>query len=140
MKKQRFNLTKFIHCSLTAISLSLLSACSSFWGFGDVAQFEIIDQGSHIVSRPNMSDVCKGFMVTEQKFDAFFEHANITHEEDLNERYKALPCYSSGITYIDDQKYNWILRAGGVGEFFNDNKQFTKVCGVACCAKVEGVC
>ncbi|PKG38764.1 hypothetical protein CXF74_11740 [Psychromonas sp. Urea-02u-13] len=118
----------------------MLSACSSIFPWGDSEQFTIIEQGKNIDNRPNMEEVCKGFYISPSIFDAFFEYASITHEETLNERYKSLPCYSSGITYIEEEKFNWIIRAGGVGEFYNETQSFTKVCGIACCAKVDGVC
>jgi hypothetical protein len=131
---------KCISSGVIIIIMTQLSACSFLWWKAEPEQFSIIEQGKNIDSRPNMSEVCTGFYVSQEKFDAFFEHSKITHEENLNKRYQALPCYSSGITYIEGEKFNWTLRAGGVGEFYNDTTSFTKVCGVACCKKVAGIC
>lgn len=97
-------------------------------------------QGQHIESRPKMAKVCKGFYVDDNKILAFFEHSAVAEEHELNPLYQQLPCFSSGTIEINNTQYQWILRAGGVGEFFNDNDRFTKVCGIKCCNKVQGVC
>ena len=134
------DLIKFIYKSVLIISIMMLTACSSIWGFGSAEKFTITEQGKNIASRPNMEKTCKGFHVSHEKFDDFFKYATITHEKTLNERYKSLPCYSSGMVRIDGEKFNWTIRAGGVGEFYSNTSNFTKVCGIACCSKVNGVC
>ncbi|PKF63482.1 hypothetical protein CW745_01130 [Psychromonas sp. psych-6C06] len=133
-------LKKIGQYGLSVFLFSTLSACSSLWDFNDEPRFAILAQGKNIETRPKMAEVCKGFHVSEKTFNAFVEHAAVTHEETLNERYKALPCFSSGYVYLDEEKFNWVIRAGGVGEFYNENSSFTKICGVACCKKVAGVC
>lgn len=132
------NTIKLTYISLVITYILMLSACSSF--FGESEQFSIIEQGKNINTRSNMEEVCKGFYVSPSIFYDFFEYASLTHEKTINERYKSLPCYSSGFAYIEGEKFNWTIRAGGVGEFYNETKSFTKVCGINCCAKVDGVC
>ena len=99
-----------------------------------------------------MAEACKGFYVSPEKLKDFFQYAALTHEERVNNNYEKLPCYSSGTAYLGDDEIQWVLRAGGVGEFKNlhhktqnnnqdqTQKSFTKICGVSCCDNVQGVC
>lgn len=121
-------------------SLLLLSACSLFGSHEPIDDITVIEQGKNIAQRPKMAEVCKGFHISEEKFKRFYEHASITHEDELNARYKALPCFSSGTVLFDGVPFQWVIRAGGVGEFYNETTSFTKVCGIACCKAVDGVC
>lgn len=105
-----------------------------------IDNINVIEQGKNQSDRKNMQKVCKGFYVSQEKFIAFYQHATIADETQINKRYKVLPCYSSGTVLFDGEKFNWIIRAGGVGEFYNENRSFTKICGIACCKKVAGVC
>ncbi|WP_415226566.1 hypothetical protein [Psychromonas sp.] len=117
---------------------TLLIACS--FNNDPINRIKITQQGKNIESRPLMSEVCKGFFISPTKLIEFYNNAAITHEEQANNNYLKLPCYSSGIAYFGDEKFQWIIRAGGVGEFYNETKSFTKICGVSCCDKVQGVC
>jgi hypothetical protein len=105
-----------------------------------ISHVEINTQGQNIEQRPKMSEVCKGFHITSQKVASFYHYAKNIKEEEINNHYKTLPCYSAGIAYLGNEKFQWIIRSGGVGEFYNEKASFTKVCGVSCCDKVQGVC
>ena len=105
-----------------------------------LSEIIILEQGQNIAQRPEMAEACKGFYVSPEKLNEFFQHARPTHEQQQNSNYQKLPCYAAGVAYLADEKLHWILRAGGVGEFYNEEKRFTKICGVACCENVQGVC
>lgn len=140
-KSYSVNIKKLTGVLKTALLFSfftLLVACSS--NTDTIHHIKVTNQGQNIESRPLMSEVCKGFFISPEKLIEFYNNAAITHEEQVNNNYRKLPCYSSGIAYLDDEKFQWVIRAGGVGEFYNEDKRFTKICGVSCCDKVQGIC
>ncbi|MDA7746070.1 hypothetical protein N8878_01910 [Psychromonas sp.] len=115
-----------------------LSACS--FSREPIDDIKVIQQGQSSSTRISMKDVCKGFVVDEQKLKDFLTYSSVAENQESNTHYQLLPCFSSGTVYLENQQYQWILRAGGVGEFYNDNDRFTKICGIKCCNKVQGVC
>lgn len=153
-------LVYFLHLAFLLIALSLLSSCSSNRPAGELSEITVLAQGKSIKQKPAMVAVCKGFYVTPEKLKDFFQHAALTHEEQVSSSYAKLPCYSSGTAYLGNDEIQWVLRAGGVGEFHNlenktqnetsddaqesaqekTQKSFTKICGVSCCNTVQGVC
>jgi hypothetical protein len=118
----------------------MLSACSNNIPDNELSSITIVAQGESITNRPEMAAMCKAFYVNENKLKDFFQYAANTHEKQLNDKAKSLPCYSSGIAYLAGEQYHWVLRSGGIGEFYNGEKSFTKICGVSCCDNVQGVC
>lgn len=152
--KQRLPLRRFysLLCSLLILlAIVTISACSSR-GANELSDITVLAQGESIKERPEMAEACKGFYVSPEKLKDFFQYAALTHEERVNNNYEKLPCYSSGTAYLGDDEIQWVLRAGGVGEFKNlhhktqnnnqdqTQKSFTKICGVSCCDNVQGVC
>lgn len=115
-------------------------ACSSIDKSIPISYVEIITQGMYSPNRPEMESVCKGFFMSEEKVLTFYRNAALTHEKDVDKKYKVLPCFSTGVAYLYGEKYNWIIRSGGVGEFYNDHKRFVKICGIKCCSKIRGIC
>lgn len=124
---------------IITLMVSGLFACSSRPA-DQLSDITVLAQGKNIAQRPEMAEACKGFYITPDKLKDFFQHARPTHEQKENSNYQKLPCFASGVAYLADEEFHWILRAGGVGEFYNDEKSFTKICGVACCDNVQGVC
>jgi hypothetical protein len=84
--------------------------------------------------------VCKGFLLSEQQVRDFFVHANYVEDTAPENRYDILPCYSSGTATINSAPYEWVIRAGGIGEFTSEHYRFVKICGKNCCSKVQGIC
>ena len=125
---------------LLLLCLTLLSACSTTRGANELSEIIVVAQGANINSRPEMAEVCKGFHVSPQKLKDFFHHSALTREEQTNNNNEKLPCYSSGIANVGYEEFQWILRSGGIVEFSNEEKSFTKICGIACCDIVQGVC
>lgn len=121
------------------LSLLLLNACSSRIA-NELSDIKTEKQGSYIQERPEMAEACKGFFVNEDTLKGFYTNASITNSEKAINNSEKLPCYASGTTYIGDETYQWVLRSGGIGMFYNAENKITKICGVRCCDKVKGVC
>ncbi|MBI3560597.1 MAG: hypothetical protein HY080_02625 [Gammaproteobacteria bacterium] len=96
--------------------------------------------GKNLENQPALVNVCQGFILTEKQIHDFFVYASYIKDTNPSPYYDRLPCYSSGTALINDRKYQWIIRAGGIGEFYNDKDRFLKVCGKNCCTKVASVC
>jgi len=92
------------------------------------------DGSAEMISR------CSGFLLTAVQVRGFLEHAARFMEEVPDKYYKVLPCSSTGTVVINKQKYAWVIRAGGIGEFTASGDHFFMVCGKNCCDKVQGIC
>ncbi len=133
-------LTQRLCAAIPLLIILMLSACSNNIPDNELSSITIVAQGESIATRPEMAAMCKAFYVSENKLKDFFQYAANTRENQLNDKAKSLPCYSSGIAYLAGEQYHWVLRSGGIGEFYNGEKSFTKICGVSCCDNVQGVC
>jgi len=120
--------------------LFFLNSCSSIDKNIPISHVKIKQQGMHQNDRPKMANTCKGFILTEQQVLDFYIYSSLVNENLLSNKYKILPCYISGTAYIYGELFSWRIRSGGIGEFFNDNKRFLKVCGKNCCKKATGIC
>ena len=129
---------KAVQRILISCILLLITACANHQT--PVENIQITQQGQNIKNRPTMHDVCKGFHLNKSQFSHFYHNAKIVEQDELSEHYKKLPCFASGTVSLNGEHYQWIIRAGGIGEFFNETNQFTKICGIKCCDKVQGVC
>jgi hypothetical protein len=129
-----------VFITLLFFSLVFLNACSMSRGDNELTEITVLSQGKNIKQRPEMVEACKGFFISAQQFKDFYYYSALTHEAKTNINNKKLPCYSSGTAYLGDKEFKWILRSGGIAEFYNEQKSFTKICGVSCCKKVQGVC
>ncbi|TYK65447.1 hypothetical protein [Colwellia echini] len=139
-EKSRFLIRNVISLSLFLLFLMTLNACSTNNNPNELTEVNVIAQGQSIATRPEMVDSCKGFFVSAEKLKSFYHYSSSTNEESISAKAKSLPCFVSGEAYIGDQKYQWILRSGGIGEFYNEHNTVTKICGIACCKNVPGVC
>ncbi len=126
--------------ALLLLSLVFLSACSANKRANELTDITVLAQGVNISSRPEMSEACKGFYVSPEKLKFFYQYAALSNEKQNSNNYRELPCYSSGVAYLADEQFHWVLRAGGIGEFYSGQNSFTKICGVSCCDNVQGVC
>ena len=125
--------------------LMLIAGCSvepavvSNDGFA-ITDINIKINGAANETRPNMIDVCKGFILSRQQVQDFFVHAIYIKDPQPDDNYDILPCYTSGTAKINSDSYKWIIRSGGIGEFFNKKNKLIKICGKDCCSKVAGIC
>jgi hypothetical protein len=105
-----------------------------------LSRLEIKVNGAAIKSRPDMIDICKGFLMSKKSFAEFFTDATYVKKDSPADEFAILPCYASGTVSINDTPYQWVIHSGGIGEFSSKEKQFLKVCGKDCCEKIAGMC
>lgn len=131
-----------LFCIFIGVSLAACSAGPSVTDDHQLtmSHVSVEERGKNLDARPNMVSVCKGFLLSDKQVLDFFEHAYYIKENTPDDPYKRLPCFSSGTAMINNDEYHWIIRAGGIGEFFNDTSRFVKICGKHCCDKVPGIC
>lgn len=126
-------------------ALVLLYGCSTHVvsisddGF-TISDIQVMAAGGNEPEHAYTTGICKGFLLSEQQVRAFFVHANYVKDTAPENRYDILPCYSSGTAIINDAPYDWVIRAGGIGEFSNNSHRFVKICGKNCCDKAQGIC
>lgn len=87
-----------------------------------------------------MQDVCQRFNLTETQILNYFHLATVSDEATVHDEHNILPCFSTGRINISGKEYNWIIRAGGVGEYYNDEERVILVCNEKCCMKTKGIC
>lgn len=104
--------------------------------------------GIRIIPKPkpasgNVASIsrCSGFSVTEKEVHHFLTHAarhrSFTPD---NSSHRLLPCAATGSAVLNNRRYQWTIRAGGLGELSADKDRFNLVCGKGCCDKVPGIC
>jgi len=118
----------------------LLTGCSSIDASLPISGISVQEQGLAQDSRPEMTQICKGFLMSHNKLQAFYEHASIAPSLIDEHAMARLPCFAKGTAYLYGEKTTWRLYAGGVAEFYNENKRIVKVCGIKCCRAVQGIC
>ena len=106
----------------------------------DVSRIRIDAASTHLDGSPEMITRCSGFILTEKEVRDFLRHATLIREDVPEKYYRILPCTATGSLTFNRKKYNWVIRAGGVGEFYNTEDRFFAVCGKNCCGKVPGIC
>lgn len=127
------------------LSVLVVSGCAgqtptpNAQGFA-IANIEVEQRGRYADNRPTMMGICKGFLLKEYQVREFFDLSSLVRETAPAARYTILPCYSSGTATINGELYHWVIRAGGVGEFYNENDRFVKICGKSCCNKLPSIC
>lgn len=132
--------TKFFFILL---SMVFCTACASgIVGDPDkpISIINVVQEGKYNHGRPGMAEVCKGFYLSVQEVNEFYTNSELVSDIENKEVYKILPCYTQGTAAIRGKLYKWTIRAGGIGEFYNDNDHFVKVCGKKCCQKLSGIC
>ena len=93
-----------------------------------------VDGSTEMITR------CSGFILSEKEVRNFLTHASRTKDDSPEKHYRILPCSATGTAIINNGKYNWVIRAGGVGEVSSGKDRYIAVCGKKCCGKVPGVC
>lgn len=125
--------------------VNLLSSCASEKatlandGY-TISNIDVLINGATSKARPNMADICKGFILSRQQVQDFFVYARHVKDTRSDQSDTILPCYVSGTAIINKYPYHWIIRSGGIGEFYDKNKRFLKICGKGCCDKIAGMC
>ncbi len=83
---------------------------------------------------------CSGFILSEKEVRNFLTHAARFRDDGSSKYTRILPCSATGTVVINGRKYDWVIRAGGVGELASGEHRFTTICGKSCCDKVPGIC
>jgi hypothetical protein len=125
------------------LMLSLvLSACATQQpGEGlTVTNIRIDTQGNSLEDSDEMRSVCAEFQLTREQVRIFARGSRPTSEAEIHDDFNILPCYSAGTASINGERYQWIIRAGGVGEFFNNDRKLLRVCEGKCCSLADGIC
>ncbi len=122
------------------LSLFIITACATVNKDAPISEIDILLEGQNHEKRPQMTTVCKGFLVTEKQVADFYNNATRIPEKTFKKKHNILPCYTTGTAYLYGEKYNWIIHSGGIGEFFNDNERFIKICGKKCCEAINRIC
>ncbi|MBI1425483.1 MAG: hypothetical protein GC149_18765 [Gammaproteobacteria bacterium] len=138
-------LTLFSATLCAGVFLVLLSACSSdavvkLKDNTRLSDIAINLNGAAIESRPDMVEVCKGFILSRSQIIEYYAHSTLVDDKTAYLKHNILPCYAAGSAVINDSRYKWKIYAGGIGEFTSDSKRFLKVCGKDCCQKMPDVC
>jgi hypothetical protein len=130
----------------TYLILTLLLAGCAASGLNEsdagpaVSRIRIDAASAQLDGSPEMITRCSGFILTEKQVRDFLRHAAFIREDVPEKYYRGLPCSSTGSVIFNKKKYNWVIRAGGVGELYNKDDRFFAVCGKNCCAKAPGIC
>jgi hypothetical protein len=138
-------LCSFWRVVFAAFLIMQLTACAhedpvvSNDGFA-ISNIQIKLNGATISSRPNMIDVCKGFILTRQQVQDYFVLATLANLNADDSSFNILPCFVSGTAQINNAPYKWTIHAGGLAEFETKTDKFMKICGKNCCTKIAGVC
>lgn len=121
------------------MAVLLLASCSGTTD-NKYSEIKIISQQNSLEDTKLMKDVCQEFTLTNDQVLNYFNEATVTDEQTIHDQHDILPCYSTGSINISGDIYNWIIRAGGVGEYYNDKNKVLLVCNEKCCNKTQGIC
>ena len=108
---------------LLLLCVFVITACSSIDKSLPISHIDVLYRGKYQEQRPQMASICKGFFMTTKQVTDFYYNAARINEKEPTRKYEILPCYSTGTAYIYGEKYNWVIRAGGVGEFLSVSPQ-----------------
>jgi len=122
---------------LTILFSLLFVSCAVTETYTDIV---ITSQGNSLENTKLMKEVCKQFKLSEDQVLSYFQEATRTDESTIHNQHDILPCSSRGEIKISGIEYSWIIRAGGVGEYFNDTKKVLLVCEDKCCKITKGIC
>lgn len=106
----------------------------------DISKIRIDTTSKRSDGSTEMISRCSGFILSEKEIHSFLLHASRNKDDGPEKYYRILPCSVTGSAVINKRKYNWVIRAGGVGEFSTGKDRFIAICGKKCCEKVPGIC
>ena len=106
----------------------------------EIGKIHIDTTSKRLDGSTEMITRCSGFILSEKLVRGFLMHAARVKDDSPDKYYRILPCTATGSAIINHQKYNWVIRAGGVGEIYTEKERFIAVCGRNCCDKVPGIC
>ncbi len=105
-----------------------------------ISKIDILTQGNSLEDTDDMREVCKGFQLTKKQVLLYYLESRESTESEIHDSYDILPCNSTGTISINGEFFSWIIRAGGVGSFYNKHKNILRVCDEKCCFITNGIC
>ena len=105
-----------------------------------IGKVNIITQGNSLEDTNNMREACKSFRLTKEQVRLYYFESRESTESEIHDSYDILPCHSTGTISVNGEIFSWIIRAGGVGSFYNNNKNSLRVCDEKCCKSTNGIC
>lgn len=105
-----------------------------------ISKIYILTQGNSLEDTNDMREVCKNFQLTKKQVLFYYLESRESTESEIHDSYDILPCNSTGTISINGEIFSWIIRAGGVGSFYNEHKNILRVCDEACCKVTNGIC
>jgi len=120
----------------------ILNACVSTQANNNITinSIEILTQGNSIEDSDDMREVCKSFNLTKKQVLLYYLESRDSSEQEVHDSYNILPCNSTGTLIAHNETFSWIIRAGGVGTFYNKNKTILRICDKKCCDTIKGIC
>jgi hypothetical protein len=106
----------------------------------DIRKIHVDSTSKAMTGEPAMITRCTGFRLSEKQVRDFLMFASRVTDDSTDKYIGMLPCSSTGTATVNRRKYDWTIRAGGIGVFSGANDHFVLVCGKNCCEKVPGVC
>lgn len=97
-------------------------------------------QGQSIMKDEMTRKLCKEFVLTPSDVKHFYNYSRPTTEQEIHDEFDILPCFSTGKIVINGTSFNWRIRAGGTGAFYNDRSSLLRVCEKKCCDKLKNLC
>jgi len=128
----------YLYICFTLFTLLLVSCSDTVNNI--FSTIEITSQQNSTDATKLMKGVCQQFTLTDDQILSYFSEASVTNEQTIHDQHDIFPCYSTGKINISGDTYNWIIRAGGVGEYYNDKNKVLLVCKEKCCKKTKGIC
>lgn len=138
MKKTVNKVTKNTLLCLLSFIL-LLGGCSSR-PTDKLSEITVQKQGQSNIDNPRFIDSCQGFQVSPEQVENFYQFSSVIQVDKGSHIIENLPCYASGEAYLGEELLKWKLKSGGIGQFTSEDKDITKICGISCCDKVQGIC
>ncbi|VAW28007.1 hypothetical protein MNBD_BACTEROID06-110 [hydrothermal vent metagenome] len=105
-----------------------------------ISRIDILAQGNSLEDTNDMREVCKSFQLTRKQVLLYYLESRESTETEIHDSYDILPCNSTGTISINGEIFSWIIRAGGVGSFYNKHKNILRVCDETCCKVTNGIC
>ena len=103
-------------------------------------EIQILTQGNSIEDSDDMREICQSFQLTKEQVRLYYFESRNSTEAEIHDNFNILPCNSTGTISINGEAYSWIIRAGGVGSFYNEQQTILRVCDEACCKLTKEIC
>lgn len=104
------------------------------------SKIHVLTLNKHIDKADPEYKMCQNFVLKKNDVVVFFEQAKEINNIEFND-VVVLPCSFRGELNINNKKYEYEIKAGGLGYLYNKksvNKRF--ICKDKCCKSIPGLC